>query len=210
MQEKIKKLVRWIRETAEPAHGLLVPVSGGSDSALCFWLCSQTFPEKTVAVHAGTDLRAKKWFARTGTIEYIDTPGEYTEREEMRWARFLSMSLARGFWLVGSRNRTEHELGTYSLASRTATYLPLAGIWKSEVVEMCADVGVPDDIIASSLRADPDCGRPDELAEIPYVSVELFLKAGRSAPLSEAQIEYLSDVHRRNAFKKHLPARGPH
>ncbi len=217
MDDRIARLLDWIRSVAGSARGLLIPVSGGSDSALCFWMCSQVFPDKTVAVHAGDRLRAREWFERTGAIEYVSTPGEYDEREEMRWARFLAMSLARGFWLVGSRNRTEDELGTYSLASRVTSFMPIVGVWKSDVLAMSREIGVPDDVIASSLRADPDCGRPLELAEIPYGTIEAFLKIriGETPSVAlddipSSQVHYLDTVYRNNAFKKYLPIRGPH
>ncbi len=215
MHADLDALVRWIRETAAPAAALLVPVSGGSDSALCFWLCAKAFPEKTVAVHAGGGLRARDWFERTGSVEFTETPGGHDEREEMRWARFMATALARRAWLVGSRNRTEDALGTYSLSSRVATYLPLVGVWKSDVQRLCAEAGVPREIIASSRRADPDCGRPAELAEIPFEGIEAFLRArglgGPATPagLQPAQVAYLDAILARNAFKGSLPIRGP-
>ena len=213
MDAAIETLTGWIAATAAKANGLLIPVSGGSDSALCFWLCNRALPGRVVGVYAGTDLRRAGWFRSVGQVEFTETPGRHEEREEMRWARFLSMSLARGFWLVGSRNRMEDELGTYSLSSRVATFLPLISVWKSDVQRLCAAVGVPDEIIASSLRADPDCGRPPELAEIPFDKVEIFLKAravGRDPDgLSAPQVSYLDGIRTRNAFKKTLPHRGP-
>ncbi|HTK04846.1 MAG TPA: hypothetical protein VL500_04640 [Candidatus Eisenbacteria bacterium] len=216
MTASISTIVQAIRNAAAGANGLLVPVSGGSDSALCFWLCSQAFPRKTVAVHAGSSLREEAWFRATGPLELVDTPGEHLEREEMRWARFLAAALAGSAWLVGSRNRTEDELGTYSLASRVATYLPIVGVWKSDVQRLCVEAGVPASIIASSLRADPDCGRPSELAEIPFEDIETLLRvrAGEMpdaslSRLSPAQRDYLDAILARNAFKKRLPTRGP-
>ncbi|MEY4744602.1 MAG: Caulobacter phage CcrColossus [Candidatus Parcubacteria bacterium] len=215
MRNGIEALVDAIRDDAADAVGLLVPVSGGSDSALAFWLCTQAFPEKTVAVHAGRALRGRPWFERTGRIEFTDVPGGDGEREEMRWARFLAMGLSRRAWLVGSRNRTEDALGTYSLASRVATFLPVVGVWKSDVQRLCAQVGVPAEIIASSLKADPECGRPAELAEIPFGLIETFLRVRSGAlphealsALSAPQIAYLDGILRRNAFKSRLPIRG--
>jgi NH3-dependent NAD+ synthetase len=213
--ERIIALTQWIRHTAADARELLVPVSGGSDSALCFWLCCQAFPDKTVGIHAGTALRSQNWFDSVGNILRVKTPGAQSEREEMRWARFLAASLRRGAWLVGSRNRTEDRLGTYSLASRLATILPLVNVWKSEVMDLCADVGVPQEILESSRRADPDCGRPQELAEIPFVDIERVLRvdAGDAPPetllgMRAPAIAYVRELIRRNAFKKTLPIRG--
>ena len=214
MDPKIRTLIEWIREAAAPAQGLLVPISGGSDSALAFWLCTRAFPDKTVGIHAGTTttLRCWDWFASHGSIGFEDISGRYVD-EEMRWARFLSDSLERGWWLVGCRNRTEDELGTYSLASRVATFLPIVGVYKTDVMRMCGSVGVPEEIMASSRRADPDCGRPAELAEIPFEGIDAFLDPSRDPEtfraLVPAQRAYLQGVLDRNAFKAKLPIRGP-
>lgn len=213
MDARLEQLIDDIRETAADAEALLVPVSGGSDSALGFWLCCQAFPEKAFGVHAGTNLRAREWFESVGRIELIGFDG--AEKEETRWAKFLALNLERRAWLVGSRNRTEDLLGTYSLASRLATYLPLVNVWKSRVMELCRIAGVPDEIIASSYRADPECGRPADLAAIPYGKIETFLKftLGQGShrdleELSIAELVYLGGLLQRNAFKKRLPILG--
>ena len=128
----------------------------------------------------------------------------------------LSQSLEVRGWLVGSRNRTEEVLGTYSLASRIATYLPLAHLWKSEVMRLARYVGVPDEILQSSRRADPACGRPQEMADIPFEMVDLFLQVmigeqpvSQLATMPLAQREYIQRVYDRNRFKLSLPLRPP-
>jgi NH3-dependent NAD+ synthetase len=218
MHPLLASLVEWLRHTAAQAHGLLVPISGGSDSALCFWLCTEALPDRTLGVHAGPDLRCRSWFESRGRVEIIPPPGATTarEREVHRWAVMLSLGLTQLRWLVGSRNRTEEVFGTYSLASRLATVLPLAGVWKSEVVELCSHAGVPEEIVASSRRADPDCGRPAEMAEIPLERIDCFVrvKAGELpvealSALTPAQVEYLEAIYRYNQFKKLLPLRCP-
>jgi NH3-dependent NAD+ synthetase len=150
MDRRLVEMIAWIRETAGKARGLLVPISGGSDSALCLWLCSRALPGQTTAVYVGESLRARDWFAGLGPLELLPHPGGAADREAQRWALFISLGLNRGHWLVGSRTRTEDVFGTYSLASRVATMLPLVGLWKSEVMELCEEAGVPDEIIGSS------------------------------------------------------------
>lgn len=207
--ERIDALVAWIRQASARAQGLLVPISGGSDSALGFLLCAAASSGKTIAIHAGSraTLRCAAWFEDIGEVIYARIPGGVREIEEMRWARFLAVSLRDRAWLVGCRNRTEDELGTYSLASRVATFLPLVGTHKSDVMRMCEVVGVPEEILVSSRRADPDCGRPAEMAEIPFETIDAFL-TGEPGP-TEAQRTYLSRIAARNAFKRTLPIRGP-
>ncbi len=212
---RVHDLTSWIHARAGRAKGLLVPVSGGSDSALGFWACMRAFPDKTFGIHAGTraSLRCPDWFRSVGPVRFVRTPGDHDAREEMRWASFLATSLKNGWWLVGCRNRTEEKLGTYSLASRVATFLPLVGTCKSDVMRMCEAIGMPKEIMASSRRADPDCGRPAELAEIPFEKIDAFLDPNRDLDLfmslTADERGYLTGILNRNDFKRGLPVRGP-
>ncbi|HTK59983.1 MAG TPA: hypothetical protein VL283_02150 [Candidatus Baltobacteraceae bacterium] len=213
MDAKLQRLIDWIRETASPARGLLVPVSGGTDSALTYWLCAQAYPEKTLAVHVGTELPHAAWFRIHGRVERL--PAVLGEDDIARWARFLRLAIAGDRWLIGSRNRTEHELGQFSLASRLASCLPISGVWKSDVLALCRAIGVPEAMIARSLEPDPDCGRPAELSAIPYAATEAYLreKIGEaphgSAPVDAAQRAYLEATFRGDRFKPALPTMGP-
>jgi NH3-dependent NAD+ synthetase len=218
MKHKIATLLHWIRERAEPAHGLLIPISGGSDSALCFWLCNQVCPERTLGVYFGDSLRCRDWFEDQGRFEVLSPPAGTSarQRELQRWAVLLDKGLMEERWLAGSRNRTEDAFGTYSLASRLATFLPLAGLWKTEVIELCAFAGVPCAVTDSSRKADPDCGRPKELADVPLEAIDLFLmvRVGELPPealsaLTVEQVQYLDRIYHYNQFKKALPICGP-
>jgi NH3-dependent NAD+ synthetase len=216
---RLTQLIAWIRRTTDVpgCPGLLVPVSGGSDSALCFWLCAQALPPgRAVAVFAGTGLRCRDWFEDLGPVHSLPGPPPDAHPEAARWAAVLALALGGAGWLVGSRNRTEDLLGTYSLASRVATYLPLAGLWKSEVMRLAAAVGVPAEILASSHRADPECGRPQEMADISFEAVDVFLRVrvgerpeSNLAELPAGAVAYLDAVYQRNRFKAALPLRGP-
>ncbi len=227
---RITKLIDWMASSAAPANGLLVPLSGGSDSALIFWLLNQAFPNgaanasatgatnKIIGVHIGDNLRCREWFESVGTVRLVAKPtlSAGQDAEVMRWATVQSLCVNERRWLVGSRTRTEEALGTFSYASCVATYLPLASILKSDVMELCALIGVPEEILASSRRADPDCGRPQAMAEIPLEQIDIFLRVkllelptSALDALSEGTVQYLESVYRRNQFKRVLPKRGP-
>lgn len=216
MDERLKTLIAWIKKSTSRAHGVLVPVSGGSDSALIFWLFNQACPEKTLGVFSGSKLRSREWFESVGTIRRIPAPRGNEDKEARRWATFASIAIVENRWLVGSRNRSEQVMGNFSLSSRIATFLPLAGVWKSDVMALCALAGVPKAVTDSSRRADPDCGRPRELAEIPLELIDVFLKVKTGdAPkktlraLTAAQTKYLNGVFNVNQFRRHLPVLGP-
>lgn len=206
--------MRWIRATTEEAgRRVVVPVSGGSDSALCYWLCTQTLsPEYVVGVFVGRVLRCRDWFQSLGTVIQLPEPADAVDAEIARWGLLLREAHHSRAWLTSSRNRTEAVLGTYSLASRISTYLPLVRLWKSEVMELAARVGVPEAILQSSRRADPSCGRPQEMAEIPFAEVDRLLQvqvgersATELAGLRPEQLSYLDSIYRRNRFKSELP-----
>jgi NH3-dependent NAD+ synthetase len=215
MDSRLAAIIDWLRASTgiEDGRGALVPVSGGSDSGLCFWLCSRAFPPgKVGAAFSGKALRCREWFESVGPVRYLPEPEPSQHVEAGRWAMMLSEALASRRWLVGTRNRTEQLLGTYSLASRVATCLPLASLWKSEVMELCRLIEMPEAIIASSRRADPSCGRPKELAEIPFGHVDLFLQVRcgerreeELRQLSPAALDYLDSIYKRNRFKTTLP-----
>jgi NH3-dependent NAD+ synthetase len=217
---RLAGLIDWVRRTSgsNDGRGALVPVSGGSDSALCFWLCVQALPPgRAIGVYAGQELRCAAWFRSLGPVHLVDSPAG-DDVELRRWILMLSLAKRERSWLVGSRNRTEEVLGTYSLASRLATYLPLAGLWKSEVMELAALVGVPAEVLRSSQRADPECGRPKEMADIPFQAVDRFLQVkiksgdgpvGDLDGLTKVQVAFLERIYHRNRFKSALPLRGP-
>ena len=219
MDARLQAIIDWIRQNTDVAagRGALIPVSGGSDSALGFWLCAQALPPgRAIGAFVGTGLRCQDWFEQQGPVRMLPEPPASSHIETTRWALMLSLSLDVRGWLVGTRNRTEDVLGTYSLASRVATLLPLAGLWKSEVMELAQSVGVPGEILDSSRRADPACGRPQAMADIPFATVDRFLQvrlgelpASELQSIAPATIEYLDSVYRRNQFKHGLPLSAP-
>lgn len=217
MDQRLAIIIDWLRSAAESSPGLLVPVSGGTDSALCFWVCTRALPGRAVAVYFGEELRARSWFEGLGPVEIKPPPpGNPKHQEVRRWLAMLELSLERRYWLVGSRNRSEEVFGTYSLASRVIGCVPLAGLWKSEVMELCHQIGVPLEVIASSRRADEKCDRPPELAEIGLELIDIFLRVHEGelpesalAALSTAQVGCLDRVLAQNRFKRGLPSRAP-
>jgi NH3-dependent NAD+ synthetase len=215
MEEKVTALKEWIIKNTPDRFGVLIPISGGSDSALCFWLYNQLFPERVVGVYFGKVLRSRSWFESTGVVRVMGIPEGISAPEIARFAVLLDLALAEHWLLIGTRNRTETMLGAYSRASRLASHIPLAGVWKSNILDFCTYVGVPEEIITSSREADPVCGRPEELARISFAAVDNFLRTkigetprGDEMLLPE-QRSYLENLYTRNSFKEAFPVTGP-
>ena len=216
MDPRLVSIIDWIKEIIGPKRSALVPVSGGSDSALCFWLCEYALPGRAVAVYIGDALPHRDWFEAIGTVQLLPVIAGHGESDTLRWAATISHAHTLRARLMGSRNRTEDVLGTYSLPSRVVSYLPLAGLWKSDVMELCKVIGVPNEILESSRKADPACGRPVELAEISFADVDRFLQVcigerpmSDLSALSAGQCTYLDSIYMRNLYKAKLPMRGP-
>ncbi len=215
-QEKVALLLSWLKENIPDGPNILIPISGGSDSALCFWLCNQVFKDRTKGISIGSRLRSKEWFEEIGDVELHNIEFDGDNPEVARWAHFLKICLTENRILVGSRNRTESVLGTFSNASRVATFLPLGGLWKHEVMELCDFVGIPEEITASSRQADPECGRPEKMADIQYDAVDRFLQEKLGMIVDSSLVEpsmeqraYLETVYSQNSYKTNLPLSGP-
>ena len=83
-------------------------------------------------------------------------------------------------------------------------------------MELCQIAGVPAEVMASSRRADPDCGRPQSLAEIPLELIDTYARVQAGELSQEAlnqltadQRSYLASLVANNEFRSHLPSRGP-
>lgn len=212
----IDQLVRWVSEVAQNAPGLVVPVSGGSDGALTLWVCAQALPDKTSALHFGSNLRARGWFESVAPVEFQRIPEGPSDPEALRWALTASFCRQRQRWPVGSRNRSEDQLHTYSRPSLIATILPIVGVWKSTVMELAVEIGVPAEILHSSRQADPACGRPQEMVDIGIEALDLFLKVrvgeepeSALTRLSAPTRAYLDELYLYGQTRAGLPHRGP-
>ncbi len=209
--KKINLLLDWIKKTTPENADILIPISGGTDSALCFWLYNQVYPDRTLGVYFGESLRCHDWFASQGKVRIMKLSEDVFEDMELfRWAKCIEIGLLENRILIGNRNKTEHIMGSFSLASRVSSFLPLMDLWKYEILELCQHIGVAPEVIESSSQADPRCGRPEELAQIPFLEVDRFLmeKIGINdevASISSEQKEYLEDLYRQGSFKRYLP-----
>lgn len=133
-------------------------------------------------------LRAKAPGAQVVVDGSIDFTDDY-----QRWAALMRSALsgaartemldaANCYWVVGTRNATEQALGTYSNISAAVSVQPLIGLYKSQVLALCADVGVPQMAIDQSRQVDCDCGRYDLAADhVEEVDMLIRLRRGELA-----------------------------
>lgn len=219
-QSAIDKLIKWVAQATPEGRGLLLPVSGGSDSALGAFICKEAVGDRVRGVYFGENgsMRSQDWFEQQLAIDVIETRDKRLDPEVERWAHILTLALAESRMTVSTRNKTEHILGMYSIVSRVAGMYPLIGVWKTDIMRLCKYVGVPAEIIASSRQADADCGRPAELAALSFEQVDTWIKfmTGEASAETLASLhikppeeQYLKSVYDRYKFKSGLPHNGP-
>jgi NH3-dependent NAD+ synthetase len=212
----LDNLTEWVESNTPENCGLILPVSGGSDSALAAYICGQAVGDRAVGVFFGESLRRQDWFSQQMEVMVTSLDANKLDPEAARWAHIVTQAVNEQRVIVGTRNKTEDVLGAYSTASKIAAMLPLLGVWKTDVIKLCHYVGVPTEITASSRQADADCGRPDELAALSLEQVDNFLKIKIGHLSSAAEIDiappekaYLESFFLKNNFKKRLPYIGP-
>ena len=164
----------WIAQTAKDAPGLVVSLSG-TDSLLTYLLCAKAMEiagrpkDALVGIHFRIE-GEKSMFSSAqveairasadpvGKFQVIDLPkNPDLEADIYRWARMQTLALASRSWIVGTRNRTEQELGIYSVASTVAVMQPIIGLYKTEVYELCRYLGVSQDLVIIGQEEECNC-----------------------------------------------------
>ena len=186
-----------------------IPISGGTDSALTFYIYSQMYPTRTFGVYFGNKLPFEKWFTKHGKI-IKETRWEVPDMEIARWAKLLDKANKDGAIIIGTRNKTEHLLGTFSHASRLAFHMPIVSLFKNEVLKISEDIGCPKIMIEKSRRPDSDCGRYKEYTKIGIEKIDEYVDLLSKNKISKDLLKsspflYIKELYDKNGYKKNLP-----
>jgi len=166
----------------------VVGLSGGIDSGLVAYLVSEAIgPEKLLCVlmpyrtsSAASRGDAEEIVRRLGTAsEVVDiTPmvdgffgpdpeasslrrGNFAAR--MRMAALYDRSATWGGLVVGTGNKTESLIGyTTIFGDNACAFNPIGDLYKSQVRQLAAAIGVPDEVIRKAPSADLWPGQTDE------------------------------------------------
>lgn len=231
----------------EGAPGLIVGLSG-TDSLLTFMACARAFaamgrPERVLGVHyehapapdaltpafnhfAGV---IAPWLAANAPGARVEIDRSLPENDDnKRWGALFSRAVADTgagrdlhrdhYFVVGTRNATEQALGTYSQISKSVSMLPIVDLYKSEVLDICRWLNVPQSAIDSSCETDCACGRFDTQArymqELDWLLMQkagLLSRAGFEArvpePARAAVREFYVEETVRNDFRLRTPYR---
>lgn len=200
---KIEALAQEVSEifVQHSAYGGIVGLSG-TDSLLTFIICAEGFKkigklDHLVGVHYGEQdsifakvgipfLQKRYPEAALGTLPSKTDGAIWGDLIDQATMQFPSdfRPVEERLWVIGTKNRTEEILGTYSNSTKLASIEPIITLWKSEVLEICKALVVPDRIINLSYIADCACGNPDMdmIVGNPYhIDVILKKKVGELA-----------------------------
>lgn len=202
---KLDKIYNKIRKNTPPKRPIYIPISGGTDSALTFYIYNKIFPKRTFGIYFGDTLPHEAWFTNTGKV-IKETRWDTYDKEIARWSKLLEKSIKDGAIIIGTRNKTEHMLGTFSHASRISFYLPIVDFYKSDVLKICEEIGCPQEMINESRKPDPNCGRYAEYTKIGIEKIDEFLKSLlKNKASSEDGFKYIQKIYENNKYKKTLP-----
>ena len=223
-------------------NDIAIGVSGGVDSALVAALCVRTIgqdrvhplimPYRTSSPESieHAMLLAQKFALKPETIEITPAVDKLKEMLEVVDTRRLGNIMARTRMIIlydrsarhnaivaGTGNRTEALLGYTTLHGDSACgFAPIAHLYKTQVRQLAAHLGVPKEIIEKSPTADLWTGQTDE-GELGFTYAEadslLFEKFNNKK--SDAELEAMGFAHifiarvnnmiARSDFKRRMP-----
>lgn len=247
-QTTADKLVKFIKNTLAGAgfSKVVVGVSGGVDSATSTMLAVRALGRENVfpvlmpygALSTQATLDAMTFLTGIGipvgqitrldikpAVDEIARQSGATDNlrrgnimARVRMIYLFDQAKKRSALVLGTENRTEHELGYYTRYGDEASDLePLRNLWKTEVFELARHLGVPKNIIDKKPTADLWFDQTDE-GEFGFTYEEadralaMLLDEGKSetdivtAGMSPEKLLRIMDRRKKNAFKKNTPA----
>lgn len=174
--DAVDKLSNKLHLSITPVPGFVVGLSG-TDSIVAFELMARALSrhgndKRLVGVHFAKANRKKPtWFEEhiipvmKNRWPFYDVRviGLKDNCEIDRFAAIQHISKDEGLWTAWPVNATEKRLGKYTILAHAASIWPIEKFWKSEILEVCKWLNIPE--IATEMSRLPDClcGR-DELA----------------------------------------------
>jgi NH3-dependent NAD+ synthetase len=159
------------------------------------WLLNEVFPwlkEKC------PNAKVASWWTFNGQNE-----------EEARWGTLHSVANKDNFWTVATVNATEKYLGTYSILAKSASMWPVATLWKTDILNICKELNVPQIAIDKSRIPDCICGRDELAAEnielIDEIIQHKFDPTKHDPELLRKLMQWVYDTKQQYDFKDRTP-----
>lgn len=219
----VERLVNKIELSQTPVPGFIMGLSG-TDSIIAFLLCYEALARKNMANRMFGIHYADKFFNNTvfrnkimkewlpskcPEADFIVAVPTGGNTEQLRWADLHTRAVEENYWIAGTMNATEKELGSYSNISTAVSLQPIRSFWKSEILELCKEFDVPEQIIQNARIPDCLCGRAELAAEnIELIDDILRFKvdiSNHDPQLLTNLYSFIQDEKRQNDFKKRIP-----
>ena len=175
------------------------------ESNIIPWL-KENYPEARVSVEIpiGGNQDQQRWadlhLRALNTITYDGNGGTQAIRAHNQ---------GENYWVAGCTNATERALGTYSIMAKSVSMDPIASMYKSEVIDVCRELGVPEIAIEMSETPDCFCGRAEIAAKnIKLVDEIISFKLDplKYPPELLAEVyAYVQETKKANDFKNRTP-----
>lgn len=179
--EKLKsirdRLVHKIGISKTPVKGFVVGMSG-TDSVITLILLDAVRRETNihvVGINYVSDARGNvfgknvlPWLRAIFPEVHVGQAMMANMTDAQRWAKLHDRAVRdpdNRLWVASTVNATEKALGTYSILAKSASIEPIASLWKSEVIELCREYNVPNELLIASQVPDCACGRDEFAAE---------------------------------------------
>lgn len=222
-----------VNETAKILKDVPRCVMGvsGVDSFVVFMVCARAYallgrPGSIAGVHFYDEeiaiLSELEWLEKEAQAP-VFTKADYAPWQDgHRWGALLDYATytedgryRRGddaCWVVGSRNKTERMLGSYSNGSRLASFEPLYHVWRSEVHMIAKELRMPKSLLLRSCVAHCGCGDPTaDILALDVIGVDTALQQIEvhgfcgDSPVARAVMKQRSA----GVFKAELPVKLP-
>lgn len=126
-------------------------------------------------------------------------------RARLRMSTLYTYAALKNYLVVGTDNKSEWYTGYFTkYGDGGVDLLPIVEYTKTEIWEMAAYLGVPQEVIDKMPSADLWEGQTDEEEMgTSYAHIDAYLK-GESVPTKDA--EKIESMHKRTAHKRSIPA----
>lgn len=161
------------------------------------------------------------WLLTHNPLAHIEIDDSIDWRfDGLRWGKLADMSVIHmparkmrepewKYWVLGTRNRTEDELNNYSVASTIASVQPIVRLWKTDILDICEWLEVPQLVIDKSCEEDCICGREELRAkfskELDWILSGSKERESLNPFLYKKLVKYIEDCRIKGNFKRHIP-----
>ncbi|MFH2138211.1 MAG: NAD+ synthase [Candidatus Omnitrophota bacterium] len=225
-----KKLVEWIRKKVKEANakGVVFGLSGGIDSAVIAGLVKKAVGNNHLALilpchsskHAASDARKviKKFKLKSKAVDLTKVYDGFKKalpkgnkmadaniKPRLRMITLYHIANSLNYIVAGTGNKSELLVGYYTKhGDGGVDILPIADLFKAQVVELANQLGVPKEIISKPPSADLWHGQTDEEEMgVKYSDLDMILAAMTSGKKVEASQEKIAKVKKMNKLSEH-------